>query len=108
MYIIIPDLPCEKYCPTLIKILTVRAGTHVLIQSKCAKANMNFCGSLIVVFLCGSEFPHFTVPGKNAYICKSLLVWMVLNELCRQICLYFVGMNKDCVLRMQGYGWLSQ
>ena len=31
------------------------------------------------------------------------------QELCRQIYFkYFGGMSKDCVLRMQGYGWLWQ
>ena len=30
------------------------------------------------------------------------------QELCRQIFLYVGGMSKECVLRMQRYGWLWQ
>ena len=34
----------------------------------CFKANLNFCGSLIVAMLSGSEFQSFIVQGKKEYL----------------------------------------
>ena len=36
--------------------------------SKCVEANLNFCGSLIVAILSGSEFQSITVLGKKKYL----------------------------------------
>ena len=32
------------------------------------KPNLNFCGSVIVAILFGSEFQYFIVLGKNEYL----------------------------------------
>ena len=34
----------------------------------CVKANLNFCGPLIVAILSGSEFQSFIVLGKKLYV----------------------------------------
>ena len=56
------------YWPTLQWSQTVRDGAHGLVWSKCAKANLNLCGSLIVAILSGSEFQSFIVLGKKEYL----------------------------------------
>ena len=61
-------LSCHMYWPTLQWSQTVRDGAHGLVQSKCAKANLNLCGSLIVAILSGSEFQSFIVLGKKEYL----------------------------------------
>ena len=39
-----------------------------LLQSKCVKANLNCCGSLIVAILCGSEFQTVIALRKKGYL----------------------------------------
>ena len=58
-------LSCLVYWPTLQLSQTVRDGAHGLVYSKCVKANLNLCGSLIVAILSGSEFQYFFVLGKK-------------------------------------------
>ena len=41
---------------------------HGVIYSKCVKANLDFCSSLIVSILSGSEFQYCIVLGKNEYL----------------------------------------
>ena len=57
-----------KYWPTLLRSQTVRPGAHGFIQSKRVKANLNFCVSLYIAILSGSEFQYFIVLGKNEYL----------------------------------------
>ena len=59
-------LSCEWCWPT--RKQTVRAGAHGVIYPKCVKAKLNFCGSLIVAILSGSEFQSFIVLGKKEYL----------------------------------------
>ena len=56
------------YWPTLQRIQTARGGAHGLVLSKCVKANLNFCGSLIVAILSGGELQYFIVLGKKEYL----------------------------------------
>ena len=61
-------LSCLMYWPTLQWSQTVRDGAHGLVLSKCVKANLNLCGSLIVAILSGSEFQSVIVLGKKEYL----------------------------------------
>ena len=61
-------LSCLVYWPSLLWSQTVRGGAHGLVYSKCVKANLNLCGSLIVASLSGSEFQSFIVLRKKDYL----------------------------------------
>ena len=41
---------------------------HFPLRNYDFKANLNFCGSLIVAILSGSEFQSFIVLGKKEYL----------------------------------------
>ena len=57
---------CMKAALFCLVLYYVLANTPM--ESKCVKANLNFCGSLIVAILSGSEFQSFIVLGKTEFL----------------------------------------
>ena len=53
LYETVTGIVLWKYWPTFLRSQAVRAGAHGLVLSKCVKANLNVCGSLIVAISYG-------------------------------------------------------
>ena len=61
--------------PTLLRSQTVRVGAHCVISSTCAKAKLNFGGSLIMAILSSSEFQSVRLSRGRLYI-SNRLCWV--------------------------------
>ena len=86
--------------------LQANALTHSAIGStfNCCIMSQTYIPFLLYCFII------IKTKASRLWTISILLMNILVNiqELCRQMFWYFVGMNKDCVLRVQEHRWLWQ